>query len=142
VTIATDSGGRRPTPTDVRPALGVLRRWQSAPCTWLRDEEATCVGERIPAGQERSFWRGQVEAVVSYWSGQGSGDGQDEDGQAVPDPAATRARAPSLLARAVAASRRLASCSVPVVCAWQGRAPEVRRSGRCDDGNDFVTASR
>jgi hypothetical protein len=56
------------------------------------------LGERIQDGQERSFWRSQVEAVILYWSGQGG----SKDGQAAPDPAATSARALSLLARAVA----------------------------------------
>jgi hypothetical protein len=56
------------------------------------------LGERIQDGEERSFWRSQVEAVVTYWSGQGG----SEDVQAASDPAATRARALSLLARAVA----------------------------------------
>jgi hypothetical protein len=59
------------------------------------------LGERIQDGQERSFWRSQVEAVISYWSGRDSGE-DGEGGEAAPDPAATRARALSLLARAVA----------------------------------------
>jgi hypothetical protein len=43
------------------------------------------LGEQIQPGAERAFWRGQVEAVIQYWTG----PGKDESGS---DPVA-KARA-------------------------------------------------